>query len=119
MESRRIALLSVSDKTGIVEFARELVERGWRIVSTGGTAAQLSAAKIPVTRISELRGVPEMMGGRVKTLHPVVHAALLARRSVPEDMKALTLTWCGVHPVILKQFGEDGLQLLAIVEKGD
>ena len=89
MESRRIALLSVSDKTGIVEFARELMERGWRIVSTGGTAAQLSAAEIPVTRVSELTGVPEMMGGRVKTLHPAVHAALLARRSVPEDMEAL------------------------------
>jgi phosphoribosylaminoimidazolecarboxamide formyltransferase/IMP cyclohydrolase len=89
MESRRIALLSVSDKTGIAEFARELVERGWRIVSTGGTAAQLSAAEIPVTRVSELTGVPEMMGGRVKTLHPAVHAALLARRSVPEDMEAL------------------------------
>ena len=89
MESRRTALLSVSDKTGIVEFARELVERGWRILSTGGTAAQLAAAEIPVTRVSELTGVPEMLGGRVKTLHPAVHAALLARRSVPEDMEAL------------------------------
>ncbi|MFQ5689703.1 MAG: bifunctional phosphoribosylaminoimidazolecarboxamide formyltransferase/IMP cyclohydrolase [Gemmatimonadota bacterium] len=84
-----IALLSVSDKTGVVEFARGLREREWTIVSTGGTADQLKDADIPVTPVGELTGFPELLAGRVKTLHPVVHAGILARRTVPEDMEAL------------------------------
>ncbi len=83
------ALLSVSDKSGIDRFARELVERGWQILSTGGTARALREADVPVTEVSEVTAHPEMMEGRVKTLHPAIHAGLLARRDRPEDMEAL------------------------------
>ncbi|MEE9208147.1 MAG: bifunctional phosphoribosylaminoimidazolecarboxamide formyltransferase/IMP cyclohydrolase [Gemmatimonadota bacterium] len=83
------ALLSVSDKTGIAQFAGELVERGWQILSTGGTAQALRAAAIPVTPIAEFTGFPEILGGRVKTLHPKIHAGLLARMSVPRDTEEL------------------------------
>src|SRR5437588_1463971 len=74
------ALLSVSDKTGIVEFARGLSELGIEIISTGGTARELSQAGIPVRQVSELTGFPEIMDGRVKTLHPKLYAGLLALR---------------------------------------
>jgi phosphoribosylaminoimidazolecarboxamide formyltransferase/IMP cyclohydrolase len=83
------ALISVSDKTGIVEFAAGLSERGWSIVSTGGTAAELRDGGVEVTGVGELTGFPEMLGGRVKTLHPLVHAGILARRSVPSDLEQL------------------------------
>ncbi len=73
------ALLSVSDKRGLVAFATELVELGFEIVSTGGTAAELRAAGVPVTAVDAVTGSPEILGGRVKTLHPRVHAGLLAR----------------------------------------
>ena len=83
------ALLSVSDKRGIVELARELVALGWEIVSTGGTAEALGKAGIPVIPIEQVTGFPEMMDGRVKTLHPKVHGGLLARRAHPGDRAAL------------------------------
>ncbi len=83
------ALISVSDKRGVVEFASGLAALGWEIVSTGGTAKVLADEKIPVTPIEKVTGFPEMMDGRVKTLHPAVHGGLLARRGVPEDLKAL------------------------------
>ena len=83
------ALLSVSDKTGIVEFARALHERGVRLLSTGGTARQLAASGLPVTEVAEITGFPEMLDGRVKTLHPRIHGGLLARRDRPEHMAAL------------------------------
>jgi phosphoribosylaminoimidazolecarboxamide formyltransferase/IMP cyclohydrolase len=83
------ALLSVSDKTGVVDFARSLAELGWELVSTGGTAKALRSAGLTVRDVSEVTGFPEMMDGRVKTLHPAVHGALLARRDIPEHMKAL------------------------------
>src|SRR6059058_870430 len=82
------ALLSVSDKTGIVEFARGLAELGIEIVSTGGTARELSAAGLHVREISDLTGFPEIMDGRVKTLHPKLHAGLLALRNHPLHMQA-------------------------------
>ncbi len=82
------ALLSVSDKTGIVEFARGLAELGIEIVSTGGTAAGLAAAGVPVRSITDLTGFPEIMDGRVKTLHPKLYAGLLALRDNPEHMRA-------------------------------
>ncbi len=78
----KTALLSVSDKRGIVELARGLVAHGVRILSTGGTAATLSDADIPVTPVSAVTGQDEIMDGRVKTLHPVIHAGLLGRRDV-------------------------------------
>ncbi len=83
------ALISVSDKTGIVEFARALHALGIQLISTGGTARLLADAKLPVTEVAEVTAFPEMLDGRVKTLHPKVHGGLLARRDVPEHMAAL------------------------------
>ncbi len=83
------ALLSVSNKLGLVDFARGLVALGWELVSTGGTAAALREAGLAPIDVSDLTGFPEMLDGRVKTLHPVVHAGLLARRDVPEHMAAI------------------------------
>jgi phosphoribosylaminoimidazolecarboxamide formyltransferase / IMP cyclohydrolase len=84
------ALISVSDKRGIVPFAQGLVELGWEVISTGGTFAALRAAAVPVTAVEAVTGFPEILDGRVKTLHPVIHAALLARRDVPQHMAALS-----------------------------
>ncbi len=83
------ALISVSDKTGIVEFAKELVNLGIEIISTGGTYKKLKEEGIAAIEISELTGFPECLDGRVKTLHPIVHAGLLAMRSNEEHMKTL------------------------------
>ncbi|HEY6827639.1 MAG TPA: bifunctional phosphoribosylaminoimidazolecarboxamide formyltransferase/IMP cyclohydrolase [Gemmatimonadaceae bacterium] len=84
------ALLSVSDKTGLIDFARGLAALGWDLVSTGGTAKALRDAGLAPRDVSEVTGFPEMMHGRVKTLHPAVHGALLARRDLPEHMQALS-----------------------------
>jgi len=83
------ALISVSDKTGIVEFARALRERGVELWSTGGTARLLAEAGLPVTEVADVTGFPEMLDGRVKTLHPHIHGGLLARRDDPAHMAAL------------------------------
>ena len=83
------ALISVSDKTGIVELARALHALDIKLISTGGTAKLLAAEGLPVTEVAEVTQFPEMLDGRVKTLHPKVHGGLLARRDVPEHMQAL------------------------------
>ena len=83
------AILSVSDKSGIDLLGQGLVELGAEIYSTGGTKGALEAAGIPVRPISDLTGFPEILGGRVKTLHPAVHSGLLARRDLPDDMEEL------------------------------
>ncbi|MBD3894134.1 bifunctional phosphoribosylaminoimidazolecarboxamide formyltransferase/IMP cyclohydrolase [Hydrogenophaga sp.] len=83
------ALISVSDKTGIVELAQALHALGVTLISTGGTARLLAEKGLPVTEVAEVTAVPEMLDGRVKTLHPKVHGGLLARRDVPEHMAAL------------------------------
>jgi phosphoribosylaminoimidazolecarboxamide formyltransferase/IMP cyclohydrolase len=83
------ALLSVSDKTGLVPFAQALAGRGVALVSTGGTGRTLAEAGLMVEDVSELTGFPEMMDGRVKTLHPAVHGGLLAVRANPEHASAL------------------------------
>ncbi len=83
------ALISVSDKTGIVELAQSLHALGVSLISTGGTAKLLAEQGLPVTEVAELTGFPEMLDGRVKTLHPKVHGGLLARRDLPEHMAAL------------------------------
>src|ERR1700679_3616667 len=82
----RRALLSVSDKTGIVEFARELKERGIELLSTGGTAKLLVRHGVSVKEVAEHTGFPEIMGGRVKTLHPRIHGGLLGRRGLDEEV---------------------------------
>ena len=94
-----IALASVSDKRGIEEFCRGLIARGWSIVSTGGTRRTLRAAGLEVRGVSDLTGQPEMLEGRVKTLHPTVHAGILARREVPDDLDQLTAH--GIAPIDL------------------
>jgi len=83
------ALLSVSDKTGVLEFARELAARGVKLLSTGGTAKALTDAGLAVTDVGSYTGFPEMLDGRVKTLHPKVHGGILARRDVPAHVAAL------------------------------
>ena len=90
----RRALLSVSDKTGLVEFARDLHNLGVELISTGGTANALRAAGLPVRDVSDLTGFPEMLDGRVKTLHPLVHGALLAVRDNPDHIAA-----CAAHSI--------------------
>jgi phosphoribosylaminoimidazolecarboxamide formyltransferase/IMP cyclohydrolase len=96
------ALLSVSDKTGIIEFAQALHGLGVKLISTGGTAKLLADQGLPVTEVAELTGFPEMLDGRVKTLHPKVHGGLLARRDMPEHMAAL------------KEHGIDTIDLLVV-----
>jgi phosphoribosylaminoimidazolecarboxamide formyltransferase / IMP cyclohydrolase len=83
------AILSVSDKTGLAELARGLAARGVELISTGGTARAIAAAGVPVTNVSDVTGFPEMMDGRVKTLHPAVFAGILARRARPDDLEAI------------------------------
>ena len=83
--ARRLALLSVSDKTGIVELGKALVERfDFDIISSGGTAKTLKDAGVPVTKVSDYTGFPEILGGRVKTLHPRVHGGILANRDLDD-----------------------------------
>ncbi|MBL4769650.1 MAG: bifunctional phosphoribosylaminoimidazolecarboxamide formyltransferase/IMP cyclohydrolase, partial [Planctomycetes bacterium] len=85
----RRALLSVSDKSDLVPFAKGLREMGVQLLSTGGTYAKLTEAGIEVTEVSEHTGFPEMMDGRVKTLHPTIHGGILARRDLDSHMKAM------------------------------
>lgn len=109
----RRAIVSVSDKTGIVEFAKCLVELGWEVVSTGGTARVLRDAGLPVKEVSEVTGFPEILSGRVKTLHPLVHGGILARRDHPDDMAqisslgiaAVDMVVCNLYPFIEKATG--------------
>src|SRR5689334_16569141 len=89
MAAIKQALLSVSDKTGLVEFARGLSHHGVALISTGGTAKLLKDAGLKVTEVADHTGFPEMLDGRVKTLHPKVHGGILARRDVPAHMAAL------------------------------
>ncbi|HWK63816.1 bifunctional phosphoribosylaminoimidazolecarboxamide formyltransferase/IMP cyclohydrolase [Pseudorhodoplanes sp.] len=95
----RRALLSVSDKTGLLDFASALSKRGVELVSTGGTAKAIAAAGIPVRDVTELTGFPEIMDGRVKTLHPAVHGALLGVRDDPEHVEAMDAH--GISPIDL------------------
>ncbi len=98
-QQQRIALISVSDKSGIVDFARTVLDLGFRVVSTGGTAKALREAGIEVTDVSALTGFPELMDGRVKTLHPAIHAGLLAVRDNPDHMRQIAQH--GIQPIDL------------------
>ena len=103
------ALLSVSDKTGIVDFADGLVRSGYQIISSGGTAAVLQAEGIPVMKVSEYTGSPEILNGRVKTLHPKIHGGILAQRGNPAhdlDRKANDIGFIDIVAVNLYPFKE-------------
>lgn len=95
------ALLSVSDKTGVLDLARELHALGVQLISTGGTARLLADNGLPVTEVAEVTGFPEMLDGRVKTLHPMVHGGLLARRDLPEHMAALQQHGIGTIDILV------------------
>ncbi|MDY0356378.1 MAG: bifunctional phosphoribosylaminoimidazolecarboxamide formyltransferase/IMP cyclohydrolase, partial [Sedimentisphaerales bacterium] len=95
----KTALISVSDKTGVVDFAKALAQMGVRIISTGGTAAKLTGAGVEVVSIDAVTGFPEMMDGRVKTLHPKIHGALLGLRDKREHTEAMTRH--GIEPIDL------------------
>ena len=100
MEKR--ALISVSDKTGIVEFAKALsAEHGYAIFSTGGTAKLLAKEGVPVTEVSDYTGFPEMMNGRVKTLHPKIHGGLLCLRDNPDHMKQAEQNGIGMIDMVV------------------
>jgi phosphoribosylaminoimidazolecarboxamide formyltransferase/IMP cyclohydrolase len=120
------AILSVSDKAGIVQLGRDLAARGVELVSTGGTAKALETAGLAVTPISSVTGFPEMMDGRVKTLHPAVHGGILARRNRPDDLAAIAAQ--GIRPVDLvvvnlypfaRAAADPGTQFDALVEEID
>jgi phosphoribosylaminoimidazolecarboxamide formyltransferase/IMP cyclohydrolase len=123
----RRALLSVSDKTGLVEFARELHEKfGVELIATGGTRKTLADAGLPVKDISELTKFPEILDGRVKTLHPAIYAGLLAKRSKPEHMQTLTehnlpeidLVVCNLYP-FETTVAKPGVSEAAVIENID
>jgi phosphoribosylaminoimidazolecarboxamide formyltransferase/IMP cyclohydrolase len=95
------ALLSVSDKTGIIDLGLGLAARGFELVSTGGTARALAEAGLTVTNVSDVTGFPEMMDGRVKTLHPALHGGILARRDRPDDLAALARHNIGLVDVVV------------------
>ena len=95
----RRAILSVTDKSGLVEFATFLTSRGVELISTGGTQKALEAAGLSVTAVSTVTGFPEILGGRVKTLHPKIHAGILANKDEPQHMQ--TLSEKGTRPLDL------------------
>src|SRR5450631_1739832 len=95
------ALLSVYDKTGIEEFARGLSALGWELISSGGTSAALTAGGIDHVEVADLTGAPEMLGGRVKTLHPVIHGGILADRSKSDHLDALDRLGIGLIDLVV------------------
>src|SRR4028119_458107 len=124
---RRLALLSVSDKTGLIDFARKLVEEfEFDLISSGGTAASLLAAGLPVTKVSDYTESPEILGGRVKTLHPRIHGGILARRNLPQDIADLETH--SIRPIDLvvvnlypfeQTIAQPGVQLAEAIEQID
>ncbi len=122
----RTALVSVSDKTDLIPFARGLSLRGVRLISTGGTARALGEAGIDVTHIEDVTGFPEMMGGRVKTLHPNVHGGLLALRDDPDHQAALEqhgiatidLICVNLYPFV-QTIAEQGVSDAEVIEQID
>ena len=123
----RLALLSVSNKTGVIDLARSLVEEfGFDIISSGGTAKTLKDAGIPVTKVSDYTGSPEILGGRVKTLHPRIHGGILARRDVEQDVadladnqiRAIDLVVVNLYP-FEETIAKPGVTLADAVEQID
>ena len=123
----RLALLSVSNKTGLVDFARSLItEFGFQIISSGGTAQALKDAGLAVTKVAEYTGSPEILGGRVKTLHPKIHGGILARRDMPEDLadlvanniQAIDLVVVNLYP-FQQTIAKPGVSLAEAIEQID
>ena len=120
------ALFSVFNKTGLVEFAGSIHKLGYDLVSTGGTHRELSEAGLPVQQVVDLTGSPEMLDGRVKTLHPKVHGGILARRDLPGDMAQLAehgidtidLVVCNLYP-FRETVGKNGVTLGEALENID
>ncbi|MEH2309317.1 bifunctional phosphoribosylaminoimidazolecarboxamide formyltransferase/IMP cyclohydrolase [Nostoc sp.] len=123
----RLALLSVSNKTGIIDLARSLVEEfDFDLISSGGTAQALKDAGLPVTKVADYTGSPEILGGRVKTLHPRIHGGILARRDVPQDItdlennqiRPIDLVVVNLYP-FEETIAKPGVTLLEAVEQID
>jgi phosphoribosylaminoimidazolecarboxamide formyltransferase / IMP cyclohydrolase len=98
------AILSVHDKTGLVEFAREMIALGWKLLASGGTARLLRKNNIPVTQVAEYTGSPEILGGRVKTLHPAIHGGLLARRTRADHAELRNQGWGYIDLVVVNLY---------------
>ena len=124
MQPIRRALISVSDKTGVVAFARALAGRGVEILSTGGTATLLTQEDVPVTEVSDYTGFPEMMAGRVKTLHPRVHGGILGRRGMDDavmrenEIKPIDLVVVNLYP-FQETVAKPGCDLATAIENID
>jgi phosphoribosylaminoimidazolecarboxamide formyltransferase/IMP cyclohydrolase len=120
-----VALLSVSDKNGLVDFARSLSELGWQLIASGGTAAALASAGLPVTDVAQVTGAPEMLGGRVKTLHPAIHAGILARPEakdrqelVAHGLREIDMVVCNLYP-FQETVAKPNVSLEEVVEQID
>jgi phosphoribosylaminoimidazolecarboxamide formyltransferase/IMP cyclohydrolase len=123
--SKKRAILSVYDKAGLVEFATALAQMDWELIASGGTARQLREAGLTVIDVAEITGAPEMLGGRVKTLHPVVHGGILAR-DIPEDkadlaaqqINMIDLVACNLYP-FEETIAKPGVTLAEAIEQID
>ena len=100
----KTALLSVWDKEGIISLAKKLSDENWRLVASGGTARQLKEAGLPVTPVAELTGAPEMFDGRVKTLHPAIHAGILARDTDADRADLAKEGWAEIDLVVVNLY---------------
>ncbi len=120
----RRALISVSDKRGVVDFARQLSDQGWQLLSTGGTLSALQAAGVPATKVADVTGFPEILDGRVKTLHPKIHGGILARRDeahlaelAAHDIGLIDLVCVNLYP--FRETVASGADLATVVENID
>jgi phosphoribosylaminoimidazolecarboxamide formyltransferase/IMP cyclohydrolase len=120
------ALLAPYDKTGLIDFAQGLVGLGWELIATGNTERQLREAGLPVISVAEVIGFPEILDGRVKTLHPAIHGGLLARRDLDEHMKtlaehgitAIDLVACNLYP-FEQTVAKEGVSMTEALENID
>ena len=100
----KFALISVSDKTGLIEFANGLAAMGWQLMASGGTARYLNANGFKVTEVADYTGSPEILGGRVKTLHPAIHAGILARDNEEDYRQLAQMGWSPIDLVVVNLY---------------
>jgi len=121
--SQKTALISVFNKDGIEAFARGLIDLGWRIISSGGTCAHLKSAGLPITDVSELTGLPPILGHRVVTLHPAIHGGLLATPEMRQELEELGYPWIDLACVDLyplkEEIAREGSTPESVIEKTD